>query len=178
MRCYPGHSAEDAEWLGHADRLLAGVELEGRPVEGLAELAAVADESELGLAQGDGGGLASFEAGVEGVHEARGGVVGDLPQRADDGVCAGVEKGPGEADESFAGVLACAGAVAGGDGDELGVDGMLHDVARVEFVGAFGGAGEDDGGVEGVSSAGHGVGDEVDVGELGGIAGEVVCRAG
>jgi len=157
---------------------LAGVELERGPVEGLAELTAGADEGEFGLAQGDGGWLAGFEAGVEGIHEARGGFVGDLPKGADDGVRAGVEEGPGETDESFAGVLACTGAVAGGDGDELGVDGALHDVARVEFVCAFGGTGEDDGGVEGVGAAGDGVGDEVDVGELGGVASEVVGRAG
>ena len=42
---------------------------------------------------------------------------------------------PGKADQPFAGVGAAAGAVAGGDGHEVGVQGLGDDVAGIELVG-------------------------------------------
>ena len=118
-----------SEWV------TAGVDLEGSPVEGFAEGSASVDGGELGCAEGGVGWLAVEEVGVEAVHELGGGGVGDLPEGSDDVVGSGAEEGPGEADEAFAGVVAASGAVAGGDGDEVGVEALVEDVAGVEAVG-------------------------------------------
>jgi hypothetical protein len=121
--------------VGIGEESAAGVDLEGSPVEGLAEGTAGVDGGELGCAKGGVGWVAAEEAGVEAVHELGGRGVGDLPEGSDDVVSPGAEEGPGEAYEAFARVVAASGAVAGGDGDEVGVEAMVEDVAGVEAVG-------------------------------------------
>src|SRR6266849_3225382 len=79
----------------HGSRALGSrsrVELEGGPVEGLAEDGVGVEQRELGGAQGVGGSAALAERGVHGVHELRRGGVVHFPERADDVVCAGAQE--------------------------------------------------------------------------------------
>jgi len=75
---------------------------------------------------------------------------------------AGFEEGPGEADETFAAIVAGAGAAAGGEGDEFGAPGQSADIGGGEG-GAVVAAVEQEGGVEGIDGVGDGVDGEVDV---------------
>src|SRR5215469_13679057 len=78
-------------------KLGAGVELEGGPVVGLAEVALCVfrvEERELGGAEGRGRVLATAEFGVEGIHEVRCCGVADFPQGTDDVVRARAEERP------------------------------------------------------------------------------------
>ena len=95
-------------------------------------------------------------------------------------VGAGAEKGPGEPDKTFSGIGSGAGTVAGGNCDQVGVQGMFDDIAGVEFVGV-GFRREDDGGFERASTAGSAVSGEVKIGKFFGLAGEegvVIVLAG
>src|SRR5258707_14741570 len=84
----------------------------------------------------------------------------------------GAQKGPGETDEALAGEVTLPRTVAGGNGDEIGVEAMLHNIAGVKFVRiAF--PGKDDGGFEGFCDAGDAVCGEMQVGIFAGVAGEI-----
>ena len=85
-------------------------------------------------------------------------------------VRAGAEKSPGESDQTFAGVGLGTRAVAGGNGDQIGVQRMLDYVARVEFVGiAFGG--KNDRGFERTCATGRPMRGEMQIREFFGLAG-------
>src|SRR5216683_4802795 len=133
--CLPVRQAGLGELCGESVASRAGVELEGRPIEGFAENGVGAQEGELGGAQGCRGIAALAQFAVELVHELRGGGVVHFPQRGDDVVGTGAEECPGESDQAFSGVGARAGAIAGGDGHEVRRERMLDDVAGVEFEG-------------------------------------------
>ena len=110
------------------------------------------DQGELGVAESGCRVLTSAEVFVEFVHQLRGGRIAYFPQAADDMVSAGAEECPGEADEPFTGVCFDTATVARGDGDEIGGERTLQDVASVELEGiAF--RGKDDGGFEGLKPA-------------------------
>src|SRR6266436_8273574 len=100
-------------------RLRAGVELEGRPVEGLLEDGAGVrgvEEAELGVAEGGGGVFALEQLAIKRIHQRWRGSFTDFPESSDDVVGAGTEEGPREAYQAFAGISAGARAIAGGDG--------------------------------------------------------------
>src|SRR4029077_17567681 len=100
---------------------------------------------------------------IKRVHDLRGGRVVHFPKSADHVVRAGAKKSPGKADQSFAGIGAAAGAFASGNGDKVGRERMLKNVARVELVGVAGFA-EDDSGIERARDAGGAMSDEVKIG--------------
>src|SRR5260370_39011083 len=80
--------------------LRAGVELERRPIEGLAEDASGADQRELGIAEGGRGILARPQAFVQFIHQFRRVIIVDLPQRGDDIVRACAEERPEKSDDA------------------------------------------------------------------------------
>lgn len=143
---------------------LAGAtkEEKGGPVVGFGVGAVGAEEFEFGLAEGSFRLFATGDTAVEGAHEGGGAAVVDVPETGDDVLGAGFEEGPGEADETFAAVVAGAGAAAGGEGDEFGAPGQAADLGGGEG-GAVVVAVEQEGGVKGIEGIGHGVDGEVDV---------------
>src|SRR5260370_1273851 len=157
------------------DKLRAGVELEGGPVEGLFEdgvRISGMEEPKLGVAQGGGRVFALAQSSIKRIHQLRRGGVADFPEGADDIVRARTQKGPGEADQAFAGIRAGAGAVASGDSHKLGVQAMLDDIAGVKFKGvAF--LAEDHPGFQRPRAAGAPLPYATDIGQLLGVAGEV-----
>src|SRR5258708_32029841 len=92
------------------------------------------EEAKFGVAESSGRVFALVQFAVECIHQLRRGGVADLPKRANDVVRASSQKSPREADQAFAGIGSCAGAVAGRDGHEIGVQAVLDDVSRVELV--------------------------------------------
>lgn len=111
------------------------------------------------------------------VHELGSGGIADFPETRDDIVGARMKESPGEADQPFPSVGLDAGAVAGRDGDEVGVERVTDDIARVEFIGVALRR-EDDGGLERQEAAGGAVGGEMHVGKFFGGAIEEGLRRG
>src|SRR5260370_39191810 len=111
-----GAAPPQSAWSSKVSQSLlrASVELEGRPIEGLAEDASRADQRELSIAEGGRGVLARPQAFVQFIHQFRRGIIVDLPQRGDDIVRACAEEGPGQADEACAGITALANSIASG----------------------------------------------------------------
>ena len=159
--------------------LAAGVELEGGPVERLAEGFPRVEKGELGLAQGGTGLLFVLEILVQAPHQLWRGLIADFPECADDVVRSSVEKSPGEPHGAFPRIGSRAAPVARRDGDKPRVEGHLNDVASVELEGVFGcrRTGKDDGGIQRVGAAGHAMGNEVNEGELLRVAIEVGRRS-
>lgn len=111
----------------------AGVDLEGRPVEGLAELALGVEQAQLRLPKRSAGCHAVFETPVEATHQLGSGFVVGFPEGADDIVCTGTQESPREANQSLTRIGSRAAAVTGRDGDEARMDRVLDDFARMEF---------------------------------------------
>src|SRR6266849_6869932 len=131
--CLPVRQAGLGELCGESVASRAGVELEGRPIEGFAENGVGAQEGELGGAQGCRGIPALAQFSIELVHQLRRRGVVDFPERRDDVVRAGAQERPGEPDQTFPGVGARAGAIAGRNRHEVRRERMLDDVARVQL---------------------------------------------
>src|SRR5208337_3466837 len=99
----------------------------------------------------------------------------NLPEGSDHVVSAGAQESPGEADETLAGIGACAGTIAGGNGDELRLQGMCHDVPGIKLVGIALLA-ENDGGLQRTRVAGSTVRHKMQVGKSFGVGTEISRR--
>src|SRR3954466_3417223 len=130
------------------------VELERRPEEGMGRSTFLPDLVDLRRPQRLILRFAIAEIAVEALHEAGGGVVGDAPERGEDGTGARVLEGTGEADETFASHLLAQRRITGREGHQVGVEmHALEDLPGLEeaVLLAFGrmlGQGERQGGIE------------------------------
>ena len=141
--------------------LRAGVQEEGSPVKRLAIVSGGVDQCELGVAESGCRVLALCEVFVELVHQLRGGRIANFPQAADDMVSPGAEERPREADEPLAGIGFETVAIASGDGDEIGGERTLQDVASIELE-RVALRGKDNCGFEGLKAASRAMGSEME----------------
>src|ERR1700738_4405474 len=142
----------------------ARIELEGRPIEWFAEDTVGVEQGELGGAQGGGRVLAFTQFAVELVHELRRGGVVHFPEGGNDVVRAGAQECPGESDEAFSGVGAGAGAITSRNGNKVGGERVVDDVAGVEFERIAGGT-TNDRGAQRLGAGRPAVGGEIQIGK-------------
>ena len=112
--------------------LRAGVELKWRPIERIVVRTAM-QQRKLGRAQGRVGTGSFVQFVVETVHQLFGRCVGDFPEAGDHVVRSGSQESPGESYQAFAGIGAFACAVARRNRNQVGLQRMLHNVARIEL---------------------------------------------
>src|SRR4029077_15101519 len=91
-------------------------------------------EGELRSAQRRGWRFTVRHVGIELVHDRDGGLVIDVPESRDNAPRTGPEKRPRESDEAFAGVEPLASAPARGDRDQVRLQRVFGDLARIQFV--------------------------------------------
>ena len=166
VRGYLLESAALASGAGLPSR--SGIELECSPIERAAEDGIGVEKLEFGVAERGRRIFSISQFGVKSVHQLRSGGVVYFPKGGDYVVCAGAKEGPGESYEPFARIGTSTGAVTSGDGDERGMQWLLHDVASVK-LGCASVVRKDDSGIERTDAAGGGVRDEVDVRVLSGV---------
>ncbi len=149
---------------GFSGELRPGVELKGRPIKRIAESAAV-QQRQLRRAQRLLRSGAFFEFVIEVIHQLFGGCVSDFPEAGNDVVGSGAQKSPRQSDQAFSGIGARASAVAGRDGNQIGADGVLNNIAGVELerIGFERAFGKHNRRVEGTQAAGGAVGDKMNL---------------
>ena len=153
-------------------RLGAGVELERGPVKGSAVVFLRVNELEFCVAQSDYGVVTIIQTFVKLIHQLRRRSIADFPQAADYVMGASAQESPSESDEAFSRVHFHTGAVASGNGYEIGGERAPNNVARVELEGIAVGR-KNDGGFERLEAAGRSVRRKVNVRELARIAGKI-----
>ena len=108
--------------------LRSGVQLERRPIEGFAEDSWGTDQSELGIAERGAGILTGAQTFIKLVHQLWRGIVADFPERGDHIVRTSAQKSPRKTNQTFASVSARTSTIAGGNGDEIGVERTRDDL--------------------------------------------------
>src|SRR5580704_11051932 len=155
------------------------INLKRGPEERLPKVSPGMEKGDFRLTERSTGGQSIVESLIQRAHQTGCRIVTHLPQRADHVMRARAQKCPRKTDQTFSRIRPGAAAVAGRDGHEARVDGMLNDVASIKLKRIVGSAciRQDDCGIEGISAAGNPVCDKVDEGELLRLAGQICARS-